>query len=70
LLPRWLIWFGLLIALAGELSSISLVAYPITFTLPLTRLGGFLWLIAVAAILPKTVDAPTEKTTHGSDHEA
>jgi hypothetical protein len=70
LLPRWLIWFGLLIALAGELSSISLVAYPITFTLPLTRFGGFLWLIAVAAILPKTVDAPTEKTTHGSDHEA
>ncbi|HZQ56272.1 MAG TPA: hypothetical protein VFB14_29050 [Bryobacteraceae bacterium] len=53
LLPRWLIWFGLLIALAGELSSISLVAYPMTFTLPLTRFGGFLWLIAVGAELPK-----------------
>jgi hypothetical protein len=56
LLPRWVIWFGLLIALAGELSSISLVAYPMAFALPLTRFGGFLWLIAVAAMLPKTAD--------------
>ena len=53
LLPRWIIWFGLVIALAGELSSISLVAYPMAFTMPLTRFGGFLWLIAVAAMLPK-----------------
>ncbi len=56
LLPRWLIWFGLLVALAGELSSISLVAYPMAFALSVTRFGGFLWLIAVGAILPKTTD--------------
>jgi hypothetical protein len=53
LLPRWLIWFGLVIALAGELSSFSLVAYPMAFALPVTRFGGFLWLIAVGAMLPK-----------------
>jgi hypothetical protein len=62
LLPRWVIWFGLLIALAGELSSLSLVAYPMAFTLPLTRFGGFLWLIAVAAMLPKTADTHAEET--------
>ncbi len=56
LLPRWLVWFGLLIALAGELSSISLVAYPMTFALPVTRFGGFIWLIAVAVLIPKTGD--------------
>ena len=56
LLPRWVIWFGLVIALAGEVSSISLVAYPMAFTLPLTRFGGFIWLIAVAAMLPQTAN--------------
>jgi hypothetical protein len=63
LLPRWLIWFGLLIALAGELSPISLVTYPMVFTLPLTRFGGFLWLIAVASMLPKTADTHVEETS-------
>ncbi len=53
LLPRWLVWFGLLIAVAGELSWFSLVAYPMNFTLPITRFGGFIWLIAVGALLPK-----------------
>jgi hypothetical protein len=56
LLPRWLVWFGLLIAAAGELSSISLVAYPMAFMLPITRFGGFVWLIAVGALMPKTAD--------------
>jgi hypothetical protein len=56
LLPRWLVWFGLLIAAAGELSSISLVAYPVAFALPVTRFGGFVWLIAVGALMPKTAD--------------
>lgn len=56
LLPRWLVWFGLLIALTGELSSISLVAYPMAFALPITRFGGFIWLIGVAALMPKTTE--------------
>jgi hypothetical protein len=55
LLPRWLVWFGLLIAVAGELSTFSLIALPMTFMIPITRFGGFIWLIAVGAMLPKTV---------------
>jgi hypothetical protein len=62
LLPRWVIWFGILIALAGEVSSLSLVAYPMTFALPLTRFGGFIWLIAVAAMLPKMTDTHVGET--------
>lgn len=54
LLPRWLVWFGLLIALVGELSTFGLITYPATFTIPITRFGGLIWLIAVAATLPKT----------------
>ncbi len=55
LLPRPLVWFGLMIAAAGELSSISLVAYPASFALPITRFGGLIWLIAVGASLPKAL---------------
>ena len=54
LLPGWLVGLGLLIAVAGELSSISLVAYPMAFALPVTRFGGFVWLIAIGSFLPKT----------------
>ncbi len=45
---------GLVLAVAGELSSLSLLAYPATFLLPITRFGGLLWLIAIAATLPRT----------------
>ena len=54
LLPTWIVGLGIVIALAGELSSLSLIWYSASFLLPLTRFGGFLWLIAVAIWLPKT----------------
>ena len=53
LLPRWLAWFGLLIAAAGELATLSLVALPMTLAIPITRFGGLIWLIAVGVCLPK-----------------
>jgi hypothetical protein len=52
LLPRWLVWFGLCIALAGELSTLALVVPAAVWLLPLARFGGFAWLIAVAIMLP------------------
>lgn len=54
LLPAWLVVLGMVIALAGELSSLSLIWYPASFFLPLTRFGGFVWLIAVAVWLPRS----------------
>jgi hypothetical protein len=54
LLPRWLVWFGILVAAAGELSTLSLVSYAANFAIPIARFGGFIWLVAVAAKLPKT----------------
>jgi hypothetical protein len=47
---------------AGELSSISLVAYPMAFALPLTRFGGFVWLIAAGALMPKTAEKRNTET--------
>jgi len=59
LLPRWVIWFGLVIAAAGELSSLSLLTLWATPLIPVVRFFGFIWLIAAGATLPKTISAIT-----------
>ena len=51
LLPRWLAAFGMLVALTGELSSLSLVAYPANFFIPITRYLGIIWMFSVAVAL-------------------
>ena len=53
LLPRWLVIFGMLLALAGELSSLSLVAFPANFFIPITRYLGFIWMFSVAVALTR-----------------
>lgn len=55
LLPRWLVWLGIVIALLGEISSVSLLTLWASPTIPVVRLAGFAWLIAVGATLPKTI---------------
>jgi len=59
LLPRWLVVMGMIVALAGELSSLSLIAYPANVAIPVTRFAGFAWLLLVGGLLPKTL-RPTE----------
>jgi hypothetical protein len=46
LLPRWLALLGLVLAVAGELSALTLVVPQAIFLIPLTRFPGFIWLIA------------------------
>ena len=53
LLPRWLTAFGILIALTGELSYLSLVAFPANFFIPITRYLGFIWMFSVAVALTR-----------------
>jgi hypothetical protein len=54
LIPRWLMWCGVALAVVGELSSLHLIVWSLLPLIPLTRFPGFLWLIAVAFKLPKT----------------
>jgi hypothetical protein len=54
LLPRWLVVFGVLLGLVGELSSLSLVIPGALFLIPLTRFPGFVWLIAAGFSLPNS----------------
>jgi len=55
LLPKWLVVFGLLLAVCGELSWFSLVFPKLLFFIPLTRFPGFIWLIIAGFMLPKRV---------------
>ena len=51
LLPGWLAAFGMVVAVAGEFASLSLVAYPANFLIPITRYLGFIWLLLAAVKL-------------------
>src|SRR5580698_9869530 len=53
LLPRWSVALGMLMAITGELSSLSLVAYPANFFIPITRYLGFIWMFSVAVALTR-----------------
>jgi hypothetical protein len=52
LLPRWLVWFGLALAVLAELSSVSLVFPMAVPLLPLSRFPALLWLIAAGFAMP------------------
>ncbi|HMH34268.1 MAG TPA: hypothetical protein VK543_14620 [Puia sp.] len=54
LLPRWLVWFGILIAVIGELSWFSLIYPKLLMLIPLTRFPGFIWLVMAGFMLPKS----------------
>jgi hypothetical protein len=56
LLPRWLVAFGLFMALTGELASLSLVSYLANFFIPVTRYLGFIWMFSVAVALTRNGD--------------
>jgi hypothetical protein len=57
LLPKWLTFFGIFLAVCGELSWLNLVFPKMLFLIPLTRFPGFIWLIATGFLLPKTMAA-------------
>lgn len=65
LLPRWLVALGMFLALTGELSSLSLVAYPANFFIPITRYLGLIWMFSVAIAL--TRDRERVQPVSGSD---
>ena len=54
LIPRWLMWFGLAIAICGELSWFEMLSSKFLPLIPLTRFPGFLWTILVGFKLPRT----------------
>jgi len=52
LLPKWLAWSGVVIALIGELSWLNMIYPQALLLIPLTRFPGFIWLIIAGFKLP------------------
>jgi hypothetical protein len=52
LAPRWLMITGLAIAIAAELSWLSLITPAATWLVPLARFPALAWLVAAGALLP------------------
>lgn len=53
LLPKWIVGLGLVLAVIGELSWLSLIVPRAGILIPLARWPGFVWLIAAGFRLPK-----------------
>ncbi|GGV02401.1 hypothetical protein GCM10010211_82180 [Streptomyces albospinus] len=63
LLPRAVTWTGLLLAAVGMVSTPTLLASGFEYLLPVVRFGGIVWLLFVAALLPRT----RPRTAHSNE---
>lgn len=54
LLPRWILWSGLVLAVVAEVSTLMMIVPAAVYLLPVARLFTFVWMIAVGATLPKS----------------
>jgi hypothetical protein len=52
LLPRWLMWLGMVVAAAGELSSVTLLNFTAGYFIPVARFLSIVWIFGVALKLP------------------
>jgi hypothetical protein len=52
MLPRWLGWAGIVIAVVSELATLSVAFDGADFLLPIGRFGGLAWLIALGVLMP------------------
>lgn len=53
-LPRWFTVAGLALAAVAALATVVLLADGAVYLLPVARFGGLSWLIAAAALLPRS----------------
>lgn len=52
LLPRWLMWLGIVVAAAGELSSLTLLNFTAGYFIPVARFLSIVWMFGVSLKLP------------------
>jgi hypothetical protein len=52
LIPRWLMWFGIAIASACELASLTLLNFTAGYLIPVGRFGSIVWMICSSLHLP------------------
>jgi hypothetical protein len=55
LIPRWLMILGIVVAVACELASFTLIVYNAAYFIPVGRFLGIVWMIAVSITLPDAI---------------
>jgi len=54
-LPRWVMWFGVVLAVFAELSSLTLLTNYAAVFIPLARFPALIWILSVAFTLPSEI---------------
>jgi hypothetical protein len=57
LIPRWLMWLGVFVAVACELAALTLLVWNAGYFIPVGRFVGAIWMIGVAVTLPKSISS-------------
>ena len=54
-LPRWLMWLGIIVALACELAALTVLNFKAGYFIPVGRFGSIVWMIGVSLTLPTSI---------------
>ena len=60
LIPRWLMWLGIVVAAAGELSSLTLLNFTAGYFIPVARFLSIVWMFGLAFKLPSVLPVSSE----------
>lgn len=52
LIPRWMMWLGIVVAAAGELSSLTLLNFTAGYFIPAARFLSIVWMLGLSFTLP------------------
>jgi hypothetical protein len=62
LMPRWLMGLGIVVAIACELASLSLLNFKAAYFIPIGRFVSIVWMIGVSLTLPDSITGSRIKT--------
>jgi hypothetical protein len=61
LIPAWLMWLGIVVAVACELASLTLLNFTAGYFIPVGRFISIVWMIGLSFTLPATIPAPADR---------
>ena len=61
LMPRWLMWLGIAVAIACEFASLTLLNFKAGYFIPVGRFVSIIWMIGVSLTLPNSLTNSTDE---------
>lgn len=62
LMPRWLMWLGIVVAIACELATLTLLNFKAGYFIPVGRFISIVWMIGVSLTLPAVITSAIPET--------